>query len=54
MISMEFMNLCPSVNVFRPPIFFVQEIKVIIPNNCLVKYEGSSLLNKPVNGHGLV
>lgn len=53
-ISMEFTNSCPSVNVFRPPIFFVQEIKVIISSNRLVKYEGSSLLNKPVNVHGLV
>jgi len=53
-ISMEVMNSYPSVNVFRPPIFFVKEIKVNIPNNRLVKYEGSSLLNKLVNGHGLL
>ena len=33
MISMEFMNSYPSVNVFRPPVFFVKEIKVIIPKN---------------------
>ena len=51
---MELIHSCSSVNIFRPPIFFVQEIKVIIPNNRLVKYEGSSVLNKPVNGHGLV
>jgi hypothetical protein len=54
MLSTEFMNSCTSVNVFRPPTFFVKEIKVIIPNNRLVISEGSSLLNKPVSGHGLV